>query len=263
MPCSIQRPDGSWYGNWGVCFTYGTWFGCEALAAVGESYASSASARSACAFLLQKQRSNGGWGESYLSCQNKVRPRLQGAGWRAKYPRQLPSCCGTCCLCVACGNAWLGPALRCLALASSVPSAALPVFPHSVIAPFSLFLRCLWPLQVYSQLEGETSHAVNTAWALLALLAVGYEAVDCKPLHAAARCLLQLQQDSGDWPQQHISGVFNRNCMITYANYRCGSEDCDMCVRMCLCVGKERGKEAATYKQPIHGMGVLQPRLCR
>lgn len=20
---SIQRPDGSWYGSWGVCFTYG------------------------------------------------------------------------------------------------------------------------------------------------------------------------------------------------------------------------------------------------
>ena len=29
--CSIQRPDGSWYGSWGVCFTYGTWFGIEAL----------------------------------------------------------------------------------------------------------------------------------------------------------------------------------------------------------------------------------------
>lgn len=24
---SIQREDGSWYGSWGVCFTYGTWFG--------------------------------------------------------------------------------------------------------------------------------------------------------------------------------------------------------------------------------------------
>ena len=22
-----QREDGSWYGSWGVCFTYGTWFG--------------------------------------------------------------------------------------------------------------------------------------------------------------------------------------------------------------------------------------------
>lgn len=23
----VQRSDGSWYGSWGVCFTYGTWFG--------------------------------------------------------------------------------------------------------------------------------------------------------------------------------------------------------------------------------------------
>ena len=22
-----QRADGSWYGSWGVCFTYGAWFG--------------------------------------------------------------------------------------------------------------------------------------------------------------------------------------------------------------------------------------------
>lgn len=28
-PKQIQRPDGSWYGSWGICFTYGTWFGIE------------------------------------------------------------------------------------------------------------------------------------------------------------------------------------------------------------------------------------------
>ncbi|MDD1627228.1 MAG: hypothetical protein LUQ26_07105 [Methylococcaceae bacterium] len=28
------------------------------------------------------------------------------------------------------------------------------------------------------------------------------------------------QTDIGDWPQENISGVFNYNCMITYANYR-------------------------------------------
>ncbi|PSC70347.1 Cycloartenol synthase isoform B [Micractinium conductrix] len=141
---SIQRKDGSWYGNWGVCFTYATWFGCEALAAMDEGVANSVCARSAAAFLLGKQRADGGWGESYLSCQDKV----------------------------------------------------------------------------YSQLPGDKSHAVNTAWALLALLAAGYHEVDRKPLDAAARCLIRLQEAGGDWPQQHISGVFNRNCMITYANYR-------------------------------------------
>jgi squalene cyclase len=30
---SVQLPDGSWYGSWGVCFTYGTWFGVDALVA--------------------------------------------------------------------------------------------------------------------------------------------------------------------------------------------------------------------------------------
>jgi squalene cyclase len=30
---ALQRPDGSWEGNWGICFTYGTWFGiCGLLA---------------------------------------------------------------------------------------------------------------------------------------------------------------------------------------------------------------------------------------
>lgn len=29
------------------------------------------------------------------------------------------------------------------------------------------------PLQVYSQLPGDRSHVVNTAWAMLALMAVG------------------------------------------------------------------------------------------
>lgn len=23
----VQQRDGSWYGSWGVCFTYGAWFG--------------------------------------------------------------------------------------------------------------------------------------------------------------------------------------------------------------------------------------------
>jgi hypothetical protein len=48
-------------------------------------------------------------------------------------------------------------------------------------------------LQEYSQLEGDQSHAVNTAWSMLALMAVGYEGVDRKPLDAAASCLIRLQ----------------------------------------------------------------------
>lgn len=82
--------------------------------------------------------------------------------------------------------------------------------------------------QVYSQLEGP-SHVVNTAWAMLALLAAGQHTLDTEPLHRAALCLLRSQLASGDWPQQHISGVFNRNCMIAYANYRCAGLSLPCC----------------------------------
>jgi squalene/oxidosqualene cyclase-like protein len=71
---SIQRPDGSWYGSWGVCFTYGTWFGIEGLIAAGEPIGSPAIGK-AVRFLLSKQLPNGGWGESYLACVNKAYPK--------------------------------------------------------------------------------------------------------------------------------------------------------------------------------------------
>jgi squalene/oxidosqualene cyclase-like protein len=65
---SIQRPDGSWKGSWGVCFTYAVWFGVEAMVAVGETLSQSAEMRNACQFLLDKQNEDGGWGESFQSC---------------------------------------------------------------------------------------------------------------------------------------------------------------------------------------------------
>lgn len=71
---SIQRADGSWYGSWGVCFTYGTWFGIECLVAAGENPAYSEPIQRATEFILSKQNANGGWGESYLACVNKVYP---------------------------------------------------------------------------------------------------------------------------------------------------------------------------------------------
>ena len=70
---SIQRPDGCWYGSWGVCFTYATWFGIEGLINAGEPTDSDCIQRG-CQFLLSRQNANGGWGESYLSCVNKVYP---------------------------------------------------------------------------------------------------------------------------------------------------------------------------------------------
>ncbi|KAF7321689.1 Terpene cyclase/mutase family member [Mycena kentingensis (nom. inval.)] len=63
-----QRPEGGWYGSWGICFTYATMFALESLSLGGETYANSSSARRACDFLVSKQMGDGGWGESYKSC---------------------------------------------------------------------------------------------------------------------------------------------------------------------------------------------------
>lgn len=66
-----MRPDGSWYGSWGICFTYAAMFALESLASVGEGYESSGRVRTACGFLLSKQMEDGGWGEDYTSCELK------------------------------------------------------------------------------------------------------------------------------------------------------------------------------------------------
>jgi lanosterol synthase len=60
-----QHPDGSWYGSWGICFTYASMFALESLASVGEYYENSEYSRKGCEFLLSKQRADGGWCESY------------------------------------------------------------------------------------------------------------------------------------------------------------------------------------------------------
>ena len=62
-----QRPDGSWEGSWGICFTYGTWFGVAGLRALGAAQDDPAVRRSV-EFLLARQLADGGWSESYRSC---------------------------------------------------------------------------------------------------------------------------------------------------------------------------------------------------
>ncbi|KAF2403058.1 oxidosqualene:lanosterol cyclase-like protein [Trichodelitschia bisporula] len=69
---SDQRADGSWYGAWAICFTYAGMFALQALRSMGETYANSERVRRACQFFLDRQMDDGGWGESYKSCEDGV-----------------------------------------------------------------------------------------------------------------------------------------------------------------------------------------------
>ncbi|CAA7017287.1 unnamed protein product [Microthlaspi erraticum] len=74
----MQLVDGSWYGNWGVCFIYGTFFAVRGLVAAGKTYNNCEAVRRAVRFILATQNSEGGWGESYLSCPSKKYTPLPG-----------------------------------------------------------------------------------------------------------------------------------------------------------------------------------------
>jgi lanosterol synthase len=69
---SDQRPDGSWYGSWAICFTYAGMFALESLATQGETYKNSDRVRRACDFFIDRVNADGGWGESYKSCETGV-----------------------------------------------------------------------------------------------------------------------------------------------------------------------------------------------
>ncbi|MEE8369169.1 MAG: squalene--hopene cyclase, partial [Dehalococcoidia bacterium] len=58
-----QRPDGSWWGRWGVNYIYGTGAVLPALKAAGEEM-SSPYVRRAVRWLMGRQGEDGGWGES-------------------------------------------------------------------------------------------------------------------------------------------------------------------------------------------------------
>ena len=62
-----QERDGSWRGVWGVQFIYGTFFGIRGLLAAG-ARPDDPALRSACQWLLDRQREDGGWGEHYRGC---------------------------------------------------------------------------------------------------------------------------------------------------------------------------------------------------
>lgn len=63
---SRQRPEGSWYGRWGLNYIYGTWSVLCALNAAGVP-SSDPTVRKAVAWLVGTQNPDGGWGEDGAS----------------------------------------------------------------------------------------------------------------------------------------------------------------------------------------------------
>jgi len=67
-----QRPDGSWWGRWGVNFVYGTWCALAGLGAIGEDLRAPW-VRRAVDWLVSRQNPDGGWGESPASYDDESR----------------------------------------------------------------------------------------------------------------------------------------------------------------------------------------------
>ncbi|KAG8089622.1 hypothetical protein GUJ93_ZPchr0011g28115 [Zizania palustris] len=63
-------------------------------------------------------------------------------------------------------------------------------------------------------------HAVNSAWAMLALIYSGQTERNPTPLYRAARQLINMQLETGEFPQQEHVGCFSSNFVFNYPNYR-------------------------------------------
>ncbi|KAK1678554.1 hypothetical protein QYE76_039402 [Lolium multiflorum] len=63
-------------------------------------------------------------------------------------------------------------------------------------------------------------NAVNTSFAMLALIYAGQLGRDPLPVYQAARLLINIQLGTGEFPQQEHIGCFNSSLYFNYANYR-------------------------------------------
>lgn len=66
--------------------------------------------------------------------------------------------------------------------------------------------------------EHAQTQVVQTAWAVMGLLAAKYP--DLEPIRRGVRLIASRQQPDGRWEQEGIEGVFNKNAMIAYPNYK-------------------------------------------
>jgi squalene-hopene/tetraprenyl-beta-curcumene cyclase len=71
-----QRPEGPWWGRWGVNYLYGTWSVLVGLKSIGEDMGQPY-VRRAVDWVKARQNPDGGWGEC---CESYRRPELMGQG---------------------------------------------------------------------------------------------------------------------------------------------------------------------------------------
>ena len=82
------------------------------------------------------------------------------------------------------------------------------------------FNSCVTCEYVHSE---DGSQIVNTAWAVMTLIACNYTApspVVVDAIESGVRIIMSRQLMSGDWAQERTSGVFNGNCSIHYPGYK-------------------------------------------
>ena len=73
---SVQEPDGSWFGRWGVNYLYGTFLVLRGLEAIGV-WNHEPQIQQAAEWVRSVQNADGGWGESCASYDN---PAMRGVG---------------------------------------------------------------------------------------------------------------------------------------------------------------------------------------
>jgi squalene/oxidosqualene cyclase-like protein len=76
--------------------------------------------------------------------------------------------------------------------------------------------------RTFEYVHNNRSQVFNTSWAVLALMAAGYDQVEggMDMIRRGVDVLMRRQMPNGDFPQERCAGIFNRSACICYSNYR-------------------------------------------